>query len=55
MPFYPGADAMLKLFRTGKRPDGSEVLVMPFGSLKHKTGVRALYLYLKSLPPLPKD
>jgi hypothetical protein len=47
---------MLRLFRTGKRPDGSDVLVMPFGSLRNmsETDVRALYLYLKTLPPQAK-
>jgi len=56
MPHYPDADAMLKLFRTGKRADGSDVLVMPFGSLKNmsETDVRALHLYLKTLAPQPK-
>ncbi|KQT09343.1 c-type cytochrome [Ramlibacter sp. Leaf400] len=56
MPLYPDADAMLKMFRTGKRPDGSVVQVMPFGSLKNMsdTDVRALHLYLKTLAPLPK-
>lgn len=56
MPAYADADAMLKLFRTGKRADGSEVLVMPFGSLKNmsETDVRALHMYLKTLGPLPK-
>jgi mono/diheme cytochrome c family protein len=56
MKLYPDADAMLKLFRTGKRPDGSDVLVMPFGSLRNmsETDVRALYLFLKTLPPQPK-
>lgn len=56
MKLYPDADSMLKLFRTGKRPDGSDVLVMPFGSLKNmsETDVRALYLYLKTLPPQAK-
>ena len=50
---YPDADAMLVMFRTGKRPDGSAVsTVMPFGGLKemNETDVRALYLHLKSLP-----
>jgi mono/diheme cytochrome c family protein len=50
---YPDADAMLAMFRTGKRPDGSAVsTVMPFGGLKemNETDVRALYLHLKSLP-----
>jgi mono/diheme cytochrome c family protein len=56
MALYPDADAMLKMFRTGKRPDGTEVKVMPFGSLKNmsETDVRALHLYLKTLPPHPK-
>jgi mono/diheme cytochrome c family protein len=56
MPHYPNADALLKLFRTGKRPDGSEVLVMPFSSLRNmsETDVRALYLYLKTLAPQSK-
>ena len=56
MKLYPDADAMHKLFRTGKRPDGSDVLVMPFGSLRNmsETDVRALYLYLKTLPPQAK-
>lgn len=48
---YPDADAMVKLFRTGKRPDGSAVSVMPFDSLKemNETDVRALHLYLKGV------
>ena len=56
MPVYADADAMLKMFRTGRRPDGSEVQVMPFGSLKNMsdTDVRALHLYLKTLAPQPK-
>lgn len=50
---YPDADAMLAMFRTGKRPDGSAVsTVMPFAGLKemNETDVRALYLHLKSVP-----
>jgi mono/diheme cytochrome c family protein len=56
MPRYPEADAMLSMFRTGKRPDGSDVRVMPFGSLKNmsETDVRALHLYLKTLKPFPQ-
>jgi mono/diheme cytochrome c family protein len=56
MPAYADADALLRLFRTGKRADGSDVQVMPFGSLRNMsdTDVRALHLYLKSLRPLPK-
>lgn len=53
---YAEPDALLKLFRSGKRPDGSEVKVMPFGSLKEmsETDVRALHLYLRSLQPRPQ-
>ena len=56
MTAYVDAEAFLRLFRTGKRADGSEVQGMPFGSLKtmSETDVRALHLYLKSLQPLPK-
>lgn len=52
---YPDADALLTMFRTGHRPDGSAVKVMPFGSLRaiSETDVRALHLHLKSLAPLP--
>lgn len=53
---YPDADAFARLFKSGKRPDGSEVKVMPFGSLREMSDVdvRALYLYLKTLPPSPQ-
>jgi hypothetical protein len=39
------------MFKTGKRPDGSEIKVMPFLSLKEMkdTDVQALFLYLRSL------
>ena len=49
---YPDADALIALFRSGKRPDGSAVKVMPFESLREmsETDLRALHLYLKSLP-----
>lgn len=49
---YPDAESLLALFRSGQRPDGSAVQVMPFGSLKemNETDVRALHLFLKSLP-----
>ena len=48
---YPNADAMIAMFRSGRRADGSEVKVMPFGSFSKMsdTDLRALYLYLKSL------
>jgi len=56
MASYPDAQALLKLFRSGKRADGSAVQVMPFGSLREmsETDVRALHLYLQSLKPLAK-
>lgn len=55
LPRYPTADAMLAMFRSGKRPDGSAVKVMPFESLgaMSDTDVRALHLYLRSLKPMP--
>jgi cytochrome c553 len=54
MASYPDAESMLKLFRTGKRPDGQPVKVMPFESLREmsETDVRALHLYLQSLKPV---
>jgi mono/diheme cytochrome c family protein len=50
---YPTADAMIAMFRSGKRPDGSAVSpVMPFAGLRamSDTDARALYLYLNSVP-----
>ena len=51
MARYPSADVMVAMFRSGKRADGSEVRVMPFGSFSKMsdTDLRALYLYLRSL------
>jgi mono/diheme cytochrome c family protein len=55
MPRYPDANAFMAMLRQGKRPDGTAVAVMPFGSFKNisDTDVAALHLYLKSLPPRP--
>lgn len=52
---YPDADALIAMFRSGKRPDGTAIPVMPFGSLREmsETDLRALYLHLKALPPRP--
>lgn len=49
---YDSVDKFRTMFRTGKRPSGETVKVMPFPSLKamNDTDVEALYLYLKSLP-----
>jgi mono/diheme cytochrome c family protein len=48
---YADVRAFQALFKTGKRPDGSAVQVMPFESLKeiNDVDVRALHLYLTSL------
>lgn len=52
---YPDAKAFAKMFKTGERPDGQAIKVMPFGSLRemNDTDVRALYMYLKTLAPQP--
>lgn len=52
MAAYPDADALLRMFRTGLRPDGTRVEVMPFESLREmsETDVRALHLFLRGLP-----
>lgn len=49
---YPDAETLIALFRSGKRPDGTDVKVMPFESLREmsETDLRALHLYLKGLP-----
>ena len=55
MSHYPTAEAFAAMLKTGKRPDGSEVSkVMPFIALKemNDTDVQAMYLHLKTLPPV---
>ncbi len=56
MARYPDAESMMRLFKTGKRPDGTPVQVMPFESLREisETDMRALHLYLRQLPPPAK-
>lgn len=56
MAAYASPEAFLKMFKTGLRPDGTKIQVMPFGSLREmsETDVRALHLYLRSLPPRPQ-
>jgi hypothetical protein len=53
MERYGQVDAFLRMMRTGARPDGSRIQVMPFNSLREmsETDLRALHLYLRSLPP----
>jgi cytochrome c553 len=48
---YAEADAFLKMLRSGTRPDGSAIAVMPFETLSKlsDTDARALHLYLASL------
>jgi mono/diheme cytochrome c family protein len=55
MLIYDSADKMKAMFRSGKRPGGSAVAVMPFATLReiNDTDVAALYAYLKQLPPRP--
>jgi mono/diheme cytochrome c family protein len=52
---YPGATHFAAMLRTGKRPDGSGVAVMPFESLSKLTDedVQAVYEFLKTLPARP--
>jgi len=52
MPRYPDANAFVTMLRSGKRPDGSAIQVMPFGSLREldDTDAQALYAYLKTVP-----
>ncbi|MDM0121575.1 c-type cytochrome [Variovorax arabinosiphilus] len=56
MARYPDAESMMRLFKTGQRPDGTPVRVMPFESLREisEIDMRALHLYLRQLPPPAK-
>lgn len=51
MPLYPDANTFVAMLRSGKRPDGSTIKVMPFESLRelNDTDAQALYAYLKTL------
>lgn len=53
LPLYDSVEKFKAMFRSGKRPGGSAVAVMPFETLRemNDVDVEALYLYLKSLPP----
>ncbi|WLI90151.1 c-type cytochrome [Massilia sp. R2A-15] len=55
MPRYPTPEVFMATLRSGRRPDGSAISeVMPFASLKqmNETDLRALYTFLKTLPPV---
>ncbi len=56
MPTYPDAQAFVAMLRSGKRPDGSAIKVMPFGSLRelNDTDAQAVYAYLKTVPAKPQ-
>lgn len=51
MPRYADADAFAAMLKSGKRPDGSAIAVMPFESLSKLSDAdaRALHAYLTSL------
>jgi mono/diheme cytochrome c family protein len=50
---YADATAFARMMRTGLRPDGSKVAVMPFEALAgmNDTDLEAMYRFLKTLPP----
>jgi hypothetical protein len=52
MPRYPDVAAFQAMLRSGKRPDGTPIQVMPFGSLSKLSDVdaQALYAFLKTVP-----
>ena len=55
MARYPDADQFVAMLRSGKRPDGTAVTVMPFESLRQLDDVdaKAVYAYLKTVPARP--
>lgn len=52
---YKDPAAFITMLRSGKRPDGTAIKVMPFESLSKLNDVdaQALYAYLKTVAPLP--
>lgn len=55
MARYPDAASFARMMRTGLRPDGSRVAVMPVEALSKisDTDLEAMRLFLASLPPRP--
>lgn len=55
MGAYGDADGFIAMMRSGKRPDGSAIAVMPFASLSQLSDVdlRGLHAFLRTLPPKP--
>lgn len=52
MRHYASAEAFAGMLRSGKRPDGSDIKVMPFDSLKELSDdeIAALHAFLQTLP-----
>ncbi|MEO5607874.1 MAG: c-type cytochrome [Polaromonas sp.] len=52
---YPSAEQFVAMLRSGKRPDGTAITVMPFESLGKLNDVdaRAVYAYLQTMPAKP--
>ena len=52
---YPDAARFVAMLRSGQRPDGSAIQVMPFESIGKLNDVdaQALYAYLQTVPPSP--
>lgn len=52
MVHYATAEVFMAMLRSGKRPDGTAIKVMPFESLRelNDTDAKALYAYLKTVP-----
>jgi cytochrome c5 len=52
---YADAGAFARMMRSGQRPDGSTIGVMPFGALKGMSDVdlEGMYRYLQTLPARP--
>lgn len=56
MSAYAQPEAFMQMMKTGQRPDGTKIKVMPFESLRelNDTDLRALHLYLRGLPARPQ-
>ena len=56
MARYTDSNAFVSMLRSGKRPDGSNIKVMPFESLREldDTDAHALYALLKTVPARPE-
>lgn len=55
MTRYPDASSFVAMFRSGKRPDGTPIAVMPFGSFgaMSEVDLQALHAYLLTVPARP--